>query len=416
MSLKRVVVTGLGALTPLGNNVPRFWDNLLKGVSGANPITHFNPEKFKTRFACELKDFDILQYIDRKEARKIDPCTQYALAATYEALENSGIQLEKVDLERVGVILGTGIGGMTTVMEPLEEFFSSGGVPRFGPFFITKVLADMIPGIISIHFGLQGPNYTTTSACASSANAIVDAYHFIQLGKADIIISGGSEACISEPVLGGFNAMHALSTRNDDYATASRPFDLDRDGFVMGEGSAILILEEYEHAIRRGAHIYAEIAGVGITADAYHITLPQPEGRGVIRCMKQAVEDGKMKLTDIDHINAHGTSTPPGDITECKAIEDLFGEHTPNVLVTSIKSMTGHLLGAAAAAESIATIMALQEGIVPPTINQFTVDPNIPELNFVRNKAVKKDIHAAISNSFGFGGHNVSILYRKYES
>lgn len=412
MNLKRVVVTGLGALTPIGNNVPQFWENLIAGVSGAHPITYFNPEKFKTRFACEIKDFDIHNFLDKKEARKIDPCTQYALVASKEAIEDSSLELDQIDLERVGVIIGTGVGGITTIIEPLEEFFKTERTPRFSPFFIPKVLPDMVSGVISIYFGLKGPNYSTTSACASSANAIVDACHFIQLGKSDIILAGGAEACISEPVVGGFSAMHALSTRNDDYKTASRPFDLGRDGFVMGEGAAVLVLEEYEHAVKRGAKIYAEIAGCGLSADAYHITLPHPEGEGALLSMKLAIQDAGMKLTDIEHINTHGTSTPPGDLAECKAIERLFGEHAPHILVNSIKSMTGHLLGAAAAAESIATILSIYHGIIPPTINQFEIDPQMPPLNFVKNRAVEKKIRTGLSNSFGFGGHNASLLFK----
>lgn len=415
MKLKRVVVTGLGALTPIGNNVPDFWNALLKGVSGANPITYFDSEKFKTKFACELKNFDILGFLDAKEARKMDPCSQYALVASMEAVRNSGLEPDKIDLTRVGVILGTGVGGLLTIMDPLQDFFESDRTPRFSPFFIPKVLPDMISGTVSIRFGFKGPNYTTTSACASSANAIIDAYHFIAMGKSDIMVTGGSEACIAEPVVADFNAMHALSTRNDDYKTASRPFDKGRDGFVMGEGSAIIILEEYEHALRRGAVIYGEIGGGGLSADAYHITAPHPEGYGAMQSMKSAVEDAGMLLTDIDHINTHGTSTPPGDMAECKAIENLFGDHAPNILINSTKSMTGHLLGAAAAAESIATILSLHEGIIPPTINQFEADPNISELNFVKNKYVKKNIKAALTNSFGFGGHNASILYKKYQ-
>lgn len=415
MSSKKVVVTGLGALTPIGNSVPVYWENLLAGVSGANPITHFNPEKFKTRFACELKDFNALDYIDAKEARKMDSCTQYALVAATEAIKDSGIDTKTINMNRAGIIIGTGVGGLVTVMEPLRDFFAS-GEPRFSPFMIPKVLGNMIPGILSMHFGFHGPNYTTTSACASSANAIADAYHFIKMGKADIMLAGGSEACISEPVVGGFNAMHALSTRNDDYKTASRPFDLDRDGFVIAEGAGILLLEDYDHAIARGAKIYAELGGVGLSADAYHITAPHPEGRGSMLCMQLSVEDAGLQLSDIDHVNTHGTSTPPGDVVECKAIQTLFGDHAPNIAVNALKSMTGHLLGAAAAVEGIAAILAIKEGIIPPTINQFTPDPNIPSLDIIRNKAVKRDIKNAISNSFGFGGQNASILFKKYES
>ncbi|MDL2309232.1 beta-ketoacyl-ACP synthase II [Bacteroidales bacterium OttesenSCG-928-B11] len=414
MKLKRVVVTGLGALTPIGNSYPAFREALLQGVNGANPITKFDPEKFKTKFACELKDFDILEFLDKKESRKIDTSSQYALVAATEAIKQSGLLDSDINKERVGVILGTGIGGVPTVMEPLRDFFSSDGTPRFGPFFVPRVMADMMAGTISIQFGFKGPNYATTSACASAANAIIDACHFIQLGKTDVVITGGSEACIIEPVIGGFNSMHALSTRNDDYKTASRPFDLHRDGFVMGEGAAILVLEELEHAKRRGATIYAEIGGTGLSADAYHITAPQPDGDGAMNCMKQAIQDANLQLTDIDHINTHGTSTPPGDLAECSAISNLFGGHTPNILINSTKSMTGHLLGAAAAAEAIATIIAVNEDIVPPTINHFETDPALRNMNIVKNAAMKKTVKAAISNSFGFGGHNASILFKKY--
>ena len=415
MEIKRVVITGLGALTPIGNNVSQYWKSLIEGVSGANLITHFDPEKFKTKFACELKGFDTLEFFSNKEARKIDACTQYALVTAMEAIKDSALSLDKIDLNRVGAIYGTGIGGVVSIMEPLYEFYQMDRTPKFSPFFITKVMPDIISGMMAIQFGFKGPNYTTSSACASSANAIADAYHLIQLGKADIIFSGGSEACIIEPVVGGFSSMHALSTKNDDFKTASRPFDLNRDGFVMGEGACTLILEELGHAIRRNAPIYAEIAGVGMTDDAYHITSPHPEGEGAMRCMKIAVEDAGLQLSDIDHINTHGTSTPPGDIAESKAIANLFGDHAPNILVNSTKSMTGHLLGAAAAAEGIAAVLAIKEGIIPPTINQFDPDPSIPALTFVRNNAIKKNIKTAISNSFGFGGHNMSLLFKAYE-
>ena len=415
MNLKRVVITGLGALTPIGNTVSDFWNSLVTGVSGANPITHFNPEKFKTKFACELKGFNIHDFIEPKDARKIDPCTQYTLVASMEAIKDSGLAIESIDPERIGVMLGTGAGGITTIIDPMKEFYNSDGTPRFSPFFIPKVLSNMVSGLISIRFGFKGPNFVTTSACASSANSIINAFHFIQLGKTDVILTGGAEACISEPVMGGFNGLHALSTRNDDYKTASRPFDLGRDGFVMGEGAAILVLEEYEHAIKRGAKIYAEMGGYGLSADAYHITLPHPEGLGAMQCMRHAVKDFGLQLSEIDYINAHGTSTPPGDITECKAIENLFQEHASQLLISSTKSMTGHLLGGAAAAESIASILAIYHGIVPPTINQFEPDPAIPDLNFVRNTALKKEIRTAISNSFGFGGHNASLLFKKFE-
>jgi 3-oxoacyl-[acyl-carrier-protein] synthase II len=413
MNLKRVVITGLGALTPIGNCIPDFWNGIITGVSGANPITHFNPEKFKTKFACELKGFHIHDFIDTKDARKMDSCTQYALVASMEAIKDSAISMESIEAERIGVILGTGAGGITTVIDPLKEFYSSDGTPRFSPFFIPKVLADMVSGVISIRFGFKGPNYVTTSACASSANSIIDAFHFIQLGKADVMLTGGAEACISEPVMGGFNGMHALSTRNDDYKTASRPFDLGRDGFVMGEGAAIIVLEEYEHALKRGAKIYAEMGSYGLSADAYHITLPHPDGIGALQCMQHAIKDAGLQLSDIDYINAHGTSTPPGDLAECKAIANLFEEHASHLFVSSTKSMTGHLLGAAAAAESIISILAIYHGIVPPTINQFEADPALPDLNFVKNTALKKEIKTVISNSFGFGGHNASLLFKK---
>lgn len=417
MKLKRVVITGLGAVTPIGNNVPDFWNGLITGVNGTNLITHFDTEPYKTKFACELKNFDILNYIDSKEARKMDPGAHYAMVASMEAVADSNMDLEKINLNRVGVILGSGIGGMHSFSEGFRDFFNQNENPRFiSPFFIPKVLGDIIPGLISIKYGFKGPNYSTTAACASSANAITDACHFIQLGKADAILTGGSEACIVDAAMGGFIAMHALSTRNDDYLTASRPFDVGRDGFVMGEGSGALILEEYEHAKARGAKIYAEIIGSGLSADAHHITSPHPNGEGAYNSMKLAIEDAEVSITDIDHINTHGTSTPMGDISECKAIENLFGTHAENMIINSTKSMTGHLLGAAAAIESIATILALKEGIIPPTINQFERTPEInPSWNLAANKAVKKDIRVALCNSFGFGGHNVSLLFKKIE-
>ncbi|MDR2980558.1 MAG: beta-ketoacyl-ACP synthase II [Bacteroidales bacterium] len=416
MELKRVVVTGLGALTPIGNSYPQFREALLKGVSGANPITKFDPEKFKTKFACELKDFNVLEFLDKKEMRKMDAASQLAMIASMEAVKHSGILEVSINKERAGVILGTSIGGMPTLMEPLREFVLSDGTPRFGPFFVPRVLSDMIPGHVSILFGFMGPNYATTSACASSANAIIDAYHFIKLGKSDIIVTGGSESCIIEPVVGGFNSMHALSTRNDDYKTASRPFDTGRNGFVIGEGAAILVLEELEHAKRRGATIYAEIGGGGLSADAYHMTAPHPEGTGAIFSMRHAMIDAGLQPTDIDHINTHGTSTVPGDIAECMAIGKLFGEHTPNIAITSTKSMTGHLLGAAAAAEAIASIIAVNEDIIPPTINHFETDPALGNVSIVKNIAAQKTVKAAISNSFGFGGHNASVLFKKYQT
>ncbi|MEG1555827.1 MAG: beta-ketoacyl-ACP synthase II [Bacteroidales bacterium] len=415
MNFKRVVITGLGALTPIGNNVSEYWEALLNGVSGASPITHFDPEHFKTKFACELKNFNVLDYMDNREARKMDPCSHYALISTKEAFLDSGLDTKKVDLNRAGVIFGTGIGGFTSITESVACFLESDRIPRFNPFFIPKVLGDLIPGFISIHYGFKGPNYITSSACASAANAIVDAYHFIKMGKCDVVISGGSEACIVETAVGGFNAMHALSTRNDDPTHASRPFDVNRDGFVMGEGAATVILEELEHAKARGAKIYAEIIGVGLTADAYHITAPHPDGSGAINSMNMAIQDAQLTIFDIDHINTHGTSTPIGDVSECKAIETLFGDQAYNMVINSTKSMTGHLLGAAPAIESVATILALKNGIIPPTINLVEKDPQILDWNFVANKSLKRDIRTALSNSFGFGGHNVTLLFKKFE-
>ncbi len=415
MSLKRVVITGLGAVTPIGNTVPDYWDALLNGVSGANLITHFDTTPYKTKFACELKNLNVLDFLDAKEARKMDPGAQYALIAAEEALQNSRLDFENIDLLRAGVILGSGIGGIHSFATGHKDFIQQNENPRFiSPFFILKTLGDIIPGLISIKYGLKGPNYTTTSACASAANAITDAFHYIQLGRADVMVTGGSEACLVDAAMGGFIAMLALSTRNDDYLTASRPFDAGRDGFVMGEGAGILILEEYEHAIKRGATIYAEIASSGLTADAFHVTSPHPEGEGAYHSMRLAIQDARMTISDIDHINTHGTSTPLGDISECRAIESLFGDHALNMVINSTKSMTGHLLGAAAAIEAIATVLSLKEGIIPPTINQFERSPEInPHWNMAANKAVKRDINTAISNSFGFGGHNVSILFKK---
>lgn len=416
MNLKRVVITGLGAVTPIGNNVSDYWNSLLTGVNGANLITRFDTELYKTKFACELKGFDVLDYLDNKEARKMDPCSHYAIAATAEAIADSQLDLSKTDLERFGVILGTGIGGIISVSAGFHDFFAQDKNPRFiSPFFIPKVLGDITAGIISIKYGLKGPNYATTSACASSGNAIADAFHLIQLGKATMMLTGGTEAPIVDLGLGGFIAMHALSTRNDDYLTASRPFDKDRDGFIMGEGAGVLLLEEYENARARGAKIYAELLAVGLTADAFHITSPPANGEGAYNSMKLAIADAQLNTTDIDHINTHGTSTPAGDIAECNAIANLFGEHAPKMVINSTKSMTGHLLGAAAAVEAIATILALKEGVIPPTINQFNRDPAInPNWNLADNKAVKRDINTAICNSFGFGGHNVSMLFKKF--
>jgi 3-oxoacyl-[acyl-carrier-protein] synthase II len=415
MTLKRVVVTGLGAITPLGHNVPETWQNMIDGVSGAGPITRFNAEQFKTQFACEIKDYNPEKYFDRKEVRKLDACTQYGLIASDEAIKDSGLDLEKENLERIGVIWGSGIGGLDTFLQEISAFATGNGVPRFSPFFIPKMIADITAGHISITYGLMGPNFTTVSACASSANALADAFNYIRLGKAEVFVAGGSEAAINEAGIGGFNALHAISTRNDDPKTASRPFDKNRDGFVLGEGGVALIFEEYEHAIARGAKIYAEVVGAGLSADAHHMTAPHPEGRGAQRCMMEAIDDAGIKLTDIDHINTHGTSTPVGDVAEPTAIANLFGDHAQKVLVNSTKSMTGHLLGAAGAIEAMATILAVKHGIIPPTINHTEDDPEIPVINFVFNKAVKKDIKYGLSNTFGFGGHNASILFKKYE-
>ena len=416
MELKRVVVTGLGALTPIGNTTQEFWDGLINGVSGAGPITGFDTEKFKTKFACELKGFNAEDHLDKKEARKLDPFVQYALVATAEAVKDGGYDWEKIDTNRVGVIWGSGIGGFKTFQEEMKNFFLGDGTPRINPFFIPKVIIDIVPGHISIKYGLRGPNFATVSACASSTNAMIDAFNYIRLDIADIIISGGSEAIINEAGIGGFNAMHALSTRNDDPKTASRPFDRDREGFVAGEGAGTIILEELEHAKARGAKIYAEIVGGGMSADANHITAPHPQGLGAKLVMTNALRDAKMTTADIDYINVHGTSTPLGDVSESRAIVDLFGEDAYKLNISSTKSMTGHLLGAAGAIEAIATILAVKHDIVPPTINHFNDDPEFdPKLNFTFNKAQKRLIRAAQSNTFGFGGHNASVIFKKYE-
>ncbi|MDP3359043.1 MAG: beta-ketoacyl-ACP synthase II [Lutibacter sp.] len=416
MEIKRVVVTGLGALTPIGNNIEEFWNGLVNGVSGAAPITHFDATKFKTRFACELKNFDINQFFDRKEARKMDRFTQYAMVAADEAIVDSKLDLEKVDKDRVGVIWGAGIGGLETFQNEVLTFAEGDGTPRFNPFFIPKMIADIAPGQISIRYGFRGPNFATVSACASSSNAIIDALNYIRLGHADVMVSGGSEATITIAGIGGFNALQALSTRNDDPATASRPFDKDRDGFVSGEGAGALILEEYEHAIARGATIYAELAGGGLSADAYHITAPHPEGLGAINVMRNCLRDAGLKPEDVDAINMHGTSTPLGDIAETKAILEVFGKHAYTININSTKSMTGHLLGAAGAVEAIASILAIKYGIVPPTINHFTDDDQIDsKLNFTFNKAQKREVKVAISNTFGFGGHNACVLFKKLD-
>ena len=416
MGLKRVVVTGLGALTPIGNSVPEFWEALTNGVSGAAPIKSFNTEKFKTKFACEVKNFNPEDFLDRKEARKLDPFVQYALVATEEAVKDGGYDFSKLDTNRIGVIWGAGIGGLKTFLDEVTNFAKGDGTPRYNPFFIPKMIIDIAPGHISMKYGLRGPNFATVSACASSTNAMIDAFNYIRLGTADIIISGGSEAIINEAGMGGFNAMHALSTRNDDPATASRPFDKDRDGFVAGEGAGTIILEELEHAKARGAKIYAEIVGGGMSADAHHITAPHPEGLGAKMVMTKALQDAGLEANQIDYINVHGTSTPLGDIQEAKAIVDLFGEHAYNLNISSTKSMTGHLLGAAGAVEALAAILAINNDTVPPTINHFTDDPEIdPKLNFTFNKAQKRTVRAAISNTFGFGGHNASVIFKKYE-
>ena len=416
MEIKRVVVTGLGALTPIGNNIEQYWNGLVNGVSGAAPITYFDATKFKTRFACELKNFNVTDFIDRKEARKMDKFTQYAMVATDEAILDSQLDLEKIDKDRVGVIWGAGIGGLETFQIEVLNFASGDGTPRFNPFFIPKMIADIAPGQISIKYGFRGPNFATVSACASSSNAIIDALNYIRLGYADVMVAGGSEATITIAGIGGFNALQALSTRNDDPATASRPFDKDRDGFVSGEGAGTLILEEYEHAIARGAKIYAEVAGGGLSADAYHITAPHPEGLGAKNVMLNCLKDAGLKPEDVDAINMHGTSTPLGDIAESKAIVEVFGEHAYKLNINSTKSMTGHLLGAAGAVEAIASILAIKHGIVPPTINHFTDDDQIDsKLNFTFNKAQKRDVKIAMSNTFGFGGHNACVLLKKLD-
>ena len=416
MQLKRVVVTGLGALTPLGNNLDTYWDNLIKGVSGAGPITRFNPEKFKTQFACEVKDYDPLNYFDRKEVRKMDLFTQFAMIAATEAFEHSGLDLASIDLSKAGVIWGSGIGGLKTFQDEVMSFAQGDGTPRFNPFFIPKMIADISSGMISMKYGFRGPNFVTVSACASATNAMIDAMTYIKLGKAKVMITGGSEASVTEAGMGGFNSMKALSERNDSPQTASRPFDKDRDGFVLGEGAGALILEEYEHEKARGAKIYAEIVGGGMSADAYHITAPHPEGLGATSVMINALEDAEMQPEEIDYINVHGTSTPLGDMSEVIAIEKVFGEHAYNLNISSTKSMTGHLLGAAGAIEAIAAIKSIEHQIVPPTINHFTDDDQFnPKLNFTFNKAQERTINACLSNTFGFGGHNTSVVFRKLD-
>ena len=414
MELKRVVVTGLGALTPIGNNVPALWDALVKGVSGAGPITHFDASKFRCQIASELKGFDPLNFFDKKEMRLLDGYTVYGLVTVDEAMRDSGLDDSNVDKDRFGVIWGSGMGGVKSLQDELREFALSDGNPRFSPYWIPKVIVDICAGQIAIRYGLRGPNYSTTAACATSAVAIGDAFNLIRLGKVDAMIAGGSECAVVEAGIGGFGNMRALSTRNDDPQTASRPYDKDRDGFVLGEGAGALILEELEHAKARGARIYAEITGTGLSADAFHITASHPDGLGVISAMRQAVEESGMAITDVDHINTHGTSTPIGDISEPKAIMGLFGDYAYKIAINSTKSMTGHLLGAAGAVEAIATILTIKNGIVPPTINHFTDDPQIPALDFTFNKAQRREVNFAISNAFGFGGHNVCLAFRKY--
>jgi 3-oxoacyl-[acyl-carrier-protein] synthase II len=416
MELKRVVVTGLGALTPIGNNVNEYWDNLISGKSGAAPITYFDTEKFKTKFACELKGFNVLDFLDRKEARKMDRFTQYAMVVAQQAIEDSKIDLESIDNYRAGVIWGSGIGGIETFQNEVMNFANGNGTPRFNPFFIPKMIADIAPGNISIKHGFMGPNYTTVSACASSANAIFDALNLIRLGHCDVIVSGGSEACVTQSGVGGFNAMHALSTRNENPETASRPFDGTRDGFVLGEGAGALILEEYEHAKSRGAKIYAELVGGGLSSDAYHMTAPHPDGIGVIAVMKNCLENAGLSPEDVDAINTHGTSTPLGDVAELKAIKQVFGTHAKNININSTKSMTGHLLGAAGAIEAISSVLSIEHGMIPPTINHTTPDENIdPELNLTLNKPQKRDVKVVMSNTFGFGGHNACVVFKKLD-
>jgi len=416
MELKRVVVTGLGALTPIGNTKDEYWNALISGKSGAAPITYFDTEKFKTKFACEIKNFNATDFLDRKEARKMDRFTQYAMVASDEAIIDAKLDLDKINKLRVGVIWGAGIGGLETFQNEVLNFAAGDGTPRFNPFFIPKMIADIAPGNISIKHGFMGPNYTTVSACASSANAMIDALNYIRLGHCDVIVTGGSEAAVTIAGMGGFNAMHALSTRNESPETASRPFDATRDGFVLGEGAGAIILEEYEHAKARGAKIYAEVLGGGMSSDAHHMTAPHPEGIGVIAVMRNCLENAGLKPEEVDHINTHGTSTPLGDVAELKAISKVFGEHAKNISINSTKSMTGHLLGAAGAIESIASILAMEHGIIPPTINHEVVDENIDSsLNLILNKAQKREVKVAMSNTFGFGGHNACVVFRKLD-
>ncbi|MBX2930910.1 MAG: beta-ketoacyl-ACP synthase II [Chitinophagaceae bacterium] len=417
MTLKRVVVTGMGAITPLGNNLNDYWSNLIAGVSGADFIKGFNAEKFRTKFACEVKNFEPTEFLDRKEARKIDRFTQFALVVSDQAMNDAGLHKDNINPDKVGVVFGSGIGGLITFQNEVTDFARGDGTPRFNPFFIPKMILDIAAGHISMRHNLRGPNFAVVSACASSTNAIMDAFNLIRLNKADIILTGGSEAVVSEAGIGGFNAMKALSERNDDPKTASRPYDKDRDGFVMGEGAGMLILEELEHALARGAKIYAEVMGCGATADAHHITAPHPDGLGAKNVMLAALEDANMKPEEIDYINTHGTSTPVGDGAEIKAVTEVFGEHAYNLNISATKSMTGHCLGATGAIEAIASIMAVVHDIVPPTINHFTDDPELdPKLNFTFNKAQHRTVNAALSNTFGFGGHNACVIVKKYKA
>jgi len=415
MQLKRVVVTGVGTINPIGNNIQEYYDNLDNGVSGATMITRFDTTNFKTKFACDVKDYDPAKYgMDRKEARKLDLFSQYALVASEEAVKDSGFEIEKLNLDRIGVIIGSGIGGIETLFQEIMGFSESNGIPRFSPFLIPKMIPDIASGLISMKYGFRGPNFTTVSACASSTNAMIDAFNYIRLGKADAIVTGGSEAGISIPSIGGFNSSQALSTNNENFKSASRPFDKTRDGFVMGEGSGILIFEEYEHAVARGAKIYAEVAGAGLSADAYHITAPHPDGLGAINVMKNALEDAGMKPEDVDYINVHGTSTPLGDVAELKAVQNVFGSHAYKLNISATKSMTGHLLGAAGSVEALACVHAMNSGIIPPTINFENEDPEIDyKMNLTLNKAQKKEVNVAMNNTFGFGGHNACIIFKK---
>lgn len=416
MKLRRVVVTGMGTLTPIGNNLNEYWDGLMNGVSGAAPITNFDASKHKTQFACEVKDFKVTDFIDRKEARRMDPFVQFAMVASNEAIEDAKLSIETSNPDRIGVIWGAGIGGITVFEEEVTNYATGDGTPRFNPFFIPKMIVDISAGHISMKHGFRGPNFSTVSACASSTNAIIDSFNYIRLGKADAIVTGGSEAAITAAGIGGFNAMKALSERNDDPKTASRPFDKGRDGFIMGEGAASLVLEEYEHAIARGAKIYAEVVGGGMSADAHHLTAPHPEGLGATNVMKNALEDAEMSADEIDYVNVHGTSTPLGDVAELKAVQSVFGEHAYNINISSTKSMTGHLLGAAGAVEAVAAVLSIEHQTIPPTINHFTDDELIDQkLNFTFDKPQKREVRAALSNTFGFGGHNASVIFKRIE-